>query len=180
MTKPWDMSPEELRAEAERLRPSWEAADEEAAYLFLLQLSEDPDCCEHPDLSDDHEDALPVRLRVFRRDRVRSGEVVSAGPDDYFAHAQAAGAPSGLPEPIPLTADVFGVRDLVVHFERTIFDHKAKVYLEGGTADVRARVSLRIQLASGHWVDLPASRTGSWDLPTGGEAITGVDAIRES
>lgn len=43
MPKPWDMTPEELLAEAERLRPSWQAADKEAAHLFLRQLSEDPD-----------------------------------------------------------------------------------------------------------------------------------------
>lgn len=43
MPKPWEMSPEDLRTEAGRLLPSWEAADEEASYLFLLQLSVDPD-----------------------------------------------------------------------------------------------------------------------------------------
>ncbi|MCW8137436.1 MAG: hypothetical protein KIT58_00855 [Planctomycetota bacterium] len=43
MPKPWEMSPEELKAEADRLRPSWDSADEEDSHLFLLQISEDPD-----------------------------------------------------------------------------------------------------------------------------------------
>ena len=40
MTKPWDMTPDELRTEADRLQPSWDTADREDASFLQRQLEE--------------------------------------------------------------------------------------------------------------------------------------------
>ncbi|MCW8137437.1 MAG: hypothetical protein KIT58_00860 [Planctomycetota bacterium] len=63
------MSPEEIKAEMERLRSSWDEVDEEDSYLFLLQLSEDPYAWEHLDPEEDTEVDSPHSALVHLSDR---------------------------------------------------------------------------------------------------------------